>query len=108
LWNSINYREKCLRIIKENNVIEANDGIFMDVGLKYRYFITYDFEEPKEEEFWFEKFGDTPNDKINIVINDLEYAKRGIYYTIKNYKKKEDYQELFIWCEVMGDLFLII
>lgn len=108
LWNSIYYREKCLRIIKENNLIEANDGIFTDIGLKHRYFIEYNYEEIKEEGFWFERFGYTNNESLNIVINDLEYAKRGLYYKIKNYEKEKNYEELFIWCEVMGDLYLII
>lgn len=108
LWNSIYYREKCLQIIKQNDVIEANDGIFMDVGLKYRYFIRYDYEEIKEDGFQLEKFGDVLNEKINIIINDIEYAKRGMYYTIKHYEKDNNHEELFIWCEVMGDLYLII
>ncbi|KKL09782.1 hypothetical protein LCGC14_2562430, partial [marine sediment metagenome] len=108
LWNSIYYREKCLKIIKQNYVIEANDSFFMDVGLKYRYFIRYEYEEIKEEGFQFEKFGNTSNEKINIIINDLEYAKRGMYYLIKRYKEENDHEELFIWCEVMGDLYLII
>ena len=108
LWNSIYYREKCLQIIKQNYAIEANDGFFMDVGLKYRYFIRYDYEEIKEDGFQLEKFGDTSNEKINIIINDLEYAKRGLYYTITYYVKENNYEELFIWCEVMGDLYLII
>lgn len=108
LWNAIYYREKCLSNIKESNVIEANDGIFMDFGLKYRYLITYDYEEPKEDGLQLEKFGDTSNEKINIIINDLEYAKRGMYYIIKNYDKENNHEELFIWCEVMGDLYFII
>lgn len=108
LWNSIYYREKCLRIIKEQDKIEANNGIFMDVGLKYRYFIRYDYEEIKEDDLWFESFGETNNEKINIMINDLEYAKRGMYYIIKNYEKEKNHEELFCWCEVMGDLYLII
>ena len=108
LWNSIYYREKCLQIIKQNDVIEANDGIFMDVGLKYRYFIRYDYEEIKEDGFQLEKFGDALNEKINIIINDIEYAKRGMYYTIKHYEKDNNHEELFIWCEVMGDLYLIL
>ncbi len=108
LWNFIYYREKCLQIIKQNYAIEANDGFFMDVGLKYRYFIRYDYEEIKEEGFKLEKFGNTSNEKINIIINDLEYAKRGLYYTITYYVKENDHEELFIWCEVMGDLHLII
>lgn len=108
LWNSIYYREKCLLIIKQNFVIEANDGIFMDVGLKYRYFIKYDYEEIIEEGFQLEKHGNTFNEKINIVINDIEYAKRGLYYTIKHWEENKNYEELFIWCEVMGDLFLTI
>ena len=98
LWNSIYYREKCLQIIKQNDVIEANDGIFMDVGLKYRYFIRYDYEEIKEDGFQLEKFGDALNEKINIIINDIEYAKRGMYYTIKHYEKDNNHEELFIWC----------
>ena len=108
LWNSIYYREKCLQIIKQNYAIEANDGIFMDVGLKYRYFIRYDYEEIKEEGFQLEKFGDALNEKINIIINDIEYAKRGMYYTLQYYEKDNNHEELFIWCEVMGDLYLII
>ena len=108
LWNSIYYREKCLQIIKQNYAIEANDGIFMDVGLKYRYFIRYDYEEIKEEGFQLEKFGDAHNKKINIIINDIEYAKRGMYYKIQYYEKDNNNEELFIWCEVMGDLYLII
>ena len=108
LWNSIYYREKCLQIIKQNYAIEANDGIFMDVGLKYRYFIRYDYEEIKEDSFQLEKFGDAHNEKINIIINDIEYAKRGLYYTIQYYEKDNNHEELFIWCEVMGDLYLII
>ena len=108
LWASIYYREKCLQIIKQNDAIEANDGMFMDVGLKYRYFIRYDYEEIKEDGFHLEKFGNTGNEKINIIINDLEYSKRGMYYTIKHYEKENNHEEVFIWCEVMGDLYLII
>ncbi|MBA7515188.1 hypothetical protein ES705_07227 [subsurface metagenome] len=110
LWNCIYYREKFLQIIKQNNVIEANDGIFMDVGLKYRYFIkhNYDYEKIEEETFRFETFGNTSNEKINIIINDMEYAIRGMYYTIKHYEKENNHEELFCWCEVMGDLYLII
>jgi len=108
LWNSIYYREKCLQVVKQNDVIETNDGIFMDVGLKYRYFIKYDYGEINEDGFEMEKFGNALNEKINIITNDLEYAKRGIYYKIKYWEEKKNYEELFIWCEVMGDLFLII
>ena len=110
LWNNLYYREKCLQIIKKNDMIEANDGIFMDVGLKYRYFIRYNYDlvEIKEERFRFDTFGDTSNEKINIIINDIEYAKRGMYYTIKHYEKEKNYEELHVWCEVMGDLNLII
>ena len=67
LWNSIYYHEKCLQIIKQKHVVEANDGIFSDVGLKYRYFIRYDYEEIKEDGFQLEKFGNTSNEKINII-----------------------------------------
>ncbi len=108
LWNSIYYREKFLHFTKQNDLIEANDGIFMGVGLKYRYFIRNDYEEIKEDGFQFDKFGDTNNEKINIIINDMEYGKRGMYYTINQYEKEKNHEELFCWCEVMGDLFLII
>lgn len=109
LWNCIYYREKCLQIIKQNDAIEANDGIFMDVGLKYRYFIRYDYdyEEIEEERFRFDTFGNTANEKMNIIINDLDYAKRGMYYLLKIYEKEKNNEELFIWYEVMGDLNLI-
>ncbi len=108
LWNSIYYREKCIQFIKQIDIIEANDGIFTDVGLKYRYFIRYDYEEIKKDGFQFEKFGDTNNEKINIIINDMEYGKRGMYYAIKHYEKEKNHEELFCWCEVMGDIYLII
>ena len=108
LWKSIYYREKLLQIVKQSHTIEPNNGVFMDVGLKYRYFIRYDYEEIKEKGLQFEKFGNTGNEKINIIINDLEYAKRGMYYTINSYEKENNHEELFCWCEVMGDLFLII
>lgn len=80
----------------------------MDIGLKYRYFITYDYEEVIEEKIRFEIFGDTNNEKINIIINDIQYAKRGVYYLLKIFEEKKDNEKLFIWCEVMGDLNLII
>ena len=108
LWNSIYHREKSLRIIKEHGVIEANYVFFMDIGLKFRYFIENRYDEYKEDDFWFEKSGNTEDEKINIIINDLDYAKRGLYYIIKNYEKKKNHEELFYWYEVMGDLYLII
>jgi len=108
LWNSIYYREKCIQIIKQDNSIEANDGIFMDVGLKYRYFIKYDYEEIKVDELRFEKHGDTSNEKINIIINDLKYAIRALYYKINHYEKEKNHEELFCSYEIIGDLYLII
>jgi len=108
LWNSVYYREKCLQIIKEHNNIEANDGIFMDIVLKYIYFVKNDYDNIEENEIRFERFGESDNEKINIIINDLEYAKRGLYYSIKFYEKEKNYEEFHIWYEVLGDLYLII
>ena len=108
MWNSIYFREKFLDFTKQNDLIEANDGIFLDVGLKYRYFVRNDYEEIKEEGFQFETFGETKNEKINMITNDMEYGKRGMYYAIKHYEKEKNHEELFCWCEVMGDIYLII
>lgn len=108
LWNAIYYREKCLQIIKRNEAIEANDQIFMDVGLKYRYFIKYDYDEIKEDGLRFEKFGNVKKEKINIIINDISYAIRGMYYEINYFEKSNDHEELFCLYEIMGDLYLII
>ena len=108
LWNNIYYHEKCLQIIKHKDAIEGNGGIFMDVGLKYRYFIRNNYEEIKVDDLHFEKHGDTSNEKINIIINDLKHAIRALYYEINHYEKEDNHEELFSSYEIIGDLYLII
>ena len=108
LWNAVYYREKCLRLIKKNELIEINDGFFTDVGLKYKYFVEYEYNEIKEEDFSFERHGDSKNENINLVINDLVYAKQGMYHKIKYYEKEKNHEELYCWSEVMGDIYLMI
>ena len=80
LWKSVYYREKLLIMIKELCVIDypSNSNIFMDVDLKYRYFVEYGYtfkSDENEKDFYFDIFGETQNESINTIINDLKYAK---------------------------------
>ncbi|MFX1345717.1 MAG: hypothetical protein ACFFAI_11465 [Promethearchaeota archaeon] len=113
LWKSVYYREKLLIMIKELGVIDypSNSNIFMDVDLKYRYFVEYGYTfKPNENEkdFYFDVFGETQNESINSIINDLRYANRAYYYVIKRYEEDKNYEELSVWYEVRGDLYLAI
>lgn len=111
MWKSIYYREKALNIIKEHRLIEVNSYIFMDVYLKYKFFIEYGFKfryDENEKDFHLEIHGEAFKDNINIVINDLKYANSGIYYSIKYFEKEKNHEELFIWYEIRSDIYLII
>ena len=113
LWKSVYYREKLLIMIKELGVIDyySNSNIFMDVDLKYRYFVEYSYTfkpDENEKDFYFDVFGETQNESINTIINDLRSANRAYYYIIKRYEEDKNYEELSIWYEVRGDLYLAI
>ncbi len=111
MWKSIYYREKAINIIKEHRLIEVNGYTFMDVYLKYKYFVEYGYEykyDDENEDFHLDIHGETFNDNINIVINDLKYANSGLYRTVRYFEREKNYEELFVWYEIRGDIFLMI
>ena len=111
LWKSIYYREKGLIILKEHGLIEVNYHLFTDVYQKYKYFIEYDHEykhNKDEKDFYLDTYGETFKDSVNIVINDLKYANRGVYIQIRYFEEKRNYEELYIWYEIRGDIYLMI
>ena len=83
----------------------------MDVDLKYKYFVDLDYNynyNDEEEGLYFDIYGESSKDKINIVINDLKYANRGVYNRLRYLEKEKNYEELFVWYEIWGDLYLAI
>ena len=50
---------------------------------KSAYYRWFKYDE-NEKDFHLDIYGETFKDNINIVINDLKYANRGIYYTIND------------------------
>ena len=105
-WKNILYQEKARRLMKDLNVIPPNYTFFMDIHIQYKWFIE-DKMKIREERDLFDYQTLTTNHELNILLNNIKYSQSGISEILNQAKKKKNLEILFLYHEVMGDLFLL-
>ncbi len=111
LCREIYYFEKCFSMLKEKHGAERVDlqHYLNAASLEYEYFIDLGFELPQEfltEEF--ELGGLTKNPTFNLIINNVQNAQKNLNLILEYKEKEENHNELFLYFEVMGDLYIHI
>ena len=105
-WKTIFYQEKGRRLIKNMNLVPFNYGFFNDIYNEYFWFI----EEKKgvrEQNKMFESWSPTPSPGLNIIINNLTHTQSGIRLILNMAEESNNLEELFLYNEIMGDLYLL-
>ncbi|TXT60864.1 MAG: hypothetical protein BAJALOKI2v1_70016 [Promethearchaeota archaeon] len=105
-WKSIFYLEKGRSMIKKLNLIPVNYQFFNDIFVEYYWFIEKNrwiLEEPEI----FDQWGATPSLELNILLNNISYTQSGIELMLKNAKETNNLEDLFLYYEVMGDLYFL-
>lgn len=112
LCKEIYFFEKCFLMLKQ-----IYDPKYVDfqhylkaANLEYEYFFENSFSYPEEfSNNPFDSQGITDDPRINLVLNKIEKAQKNLKLIIDNVKKKSnDAKDLFLYYEVLGDLYLHI
>lgn len=100
--------EKSLFILRKNSIDVLNNAhwFIRNIGFEYDYLITHSGEVPSEIDLYYSSFSPYPNRVLNILVNNISEYQRIIGIFINEAKRKADYDNIFIYSEVMGDLFL--
>ncbi len=111
LCHDIYYFELCFSMLKEKFGAEYTDLRYYlnAVLLEYEYFIEKDYDLPRkffEERFEFQ--GNTNLPKLNLIINNIKNAQKNLRVILARKEEEENRKELFLFYEVMGDLYIHI
>ena len=105
-WKSIFYLEKSRRMIKDLNIVPPNYKFFDDIYVEYFWFIIQNKSVLEEPEM-FDQYTPTPSPGLNIILNNITYTQSGIKLILDNFENSNDLEHLFIYYEVMGDLYFL-
>jgi hypothetical protein len=100
--------EKSLSILRKNSIYVLNNAnwFIRNIGFEYDYLITHNGNIPNEIELYYSSFSPYPNRVLNILFNNISEYQRIIGFYIVKAEQEADYNNVFIYSEVMGDLFL--
>ncbi|MHA1723369.1 MAG: hypothetical protein ACTSXH_00795 [Promethearchaeota archaeon] len=101
--------EKSLSLLRRNEVDVIHNARWFvnNLGFEYDYLVTYSGEIPRDLELYYSSYYPYPNRALNILLNNISDYQRLIGIWIARAENDKDYKNLFIYCEVMGDLFLL-
>ena len=105
-WKSIYYLEKSRRIIKDLNIVPPNYKFFDDIYIEYFWFIKENKSVLEEPEM-FDQYAPTPSSGLNIILNNIAYTQGGIKLILDRFEESNDLEYLFLYYEVMGDLYFL-
>lgn len=109
LIQEIYYFELCLSMLKKKHGTQKIDmRHFLNIAeLEYHYFNIR--ENPLPSYFLnlgFQLEGPFSDLRINLIFNNLLNAKENLELLIEYYNREESHKDLFIYYELMGDLFI--
>ncbi|MFX0135237.1 MAG: hypothetical protein ACFFDN_16455 [Candidatus Hodarchaeota archaeon] len=105
-WKAIYYQEKGRRMIKDMNLVPPNYDFFNDIYNEYFWFIE-EKKDVREDIEMFDLWTPTPSSGLNIILNNLTYAQVGIRLILNVSEENNNLENLFLYNEVMGDLYLL-
>jgi len=109
LIREIYYFEVCLSMLKDKHGAKKIDlRHFLNAAeLEYFYFIIED--NPLPDIFFNSSFqidGFFTDQRINLIFNNIINAQKNLNHLLEYYKDEEKHKKLFIYNELMGDLYI--
>ncbi len=107
----IYYFETCLKMLKDKHGASKIDlRHFLNVAnLEYLYFIIKDKSLPDDFiNSSFELEGFFADRRINLIVNNIFNAQKNLRILLEYYNNERKHKELFIYYELMGDLYIHI
>lgn len=111
LCQEIYYFEKCLNMLREKygeSYIDFRHYLNVAI-LEYQLFIEKELSFPKRfQKLHFKSSGVLPDPELNMIVNNILNAEVSLQNIINLREKEGSYKELFLFYEILGDLFIQI
>jgi len=103
LCKEISYYESCLKMLKNKHGEEKIDyrHYLIVAYLESIYFKDYEFPQNFDE---FQGSGIFNDNRIDLIVNNIQKAQKNLKFLIEHHKKNEDHKSLFVYYELLGDL----
>ena len=101
--------EKSLSLLRrsEVDIVQNAHWFVKNLGFEYDYLGIHNGAIPKDLDLYYTAYSPYPNIALNILLNNVSDYQRFVGIWIDKTEKDQDYDNLFISSEVMGDLFLL-
>jgi len=103
------YIEKSLSLLRrsEVDVVQNAHWFVKNIGFEYDYLGTHNGTIPNDLELYYSAYSPYPNIALNILLNNISDYQRLVGIWIDKAENDHNYNNLFIYSEVMGDLCLL-